>query len=267
MGFSKFESAITGQIASLFQKRGSVEPSALIKALEREVVKQETETDEGIFVPNDYTIFLCEEDCHRLSAARIIKALYETVERKIIRENCFMKGNLSVRIEKMTDCNEVILIKSKYIDESTVNEDTINLENDVLSKTLVENTIVKEGEQTIIADKDTFPLSMKTSPARQIEYEIATLTFDNDSGDGKVQFTLGEKTIYIGRKDSNDLVFNDEGISRVHAYISYDKHRHFLNDANSLNGTFINKKLIDKQELKHGDKILIGNILIIYEAL
>ena len=265
MGFSKIESAITGQIASLFQKRGAIEPSALIKALEREVVKQENKTSDGIIVPNDYTIFLSEEDCHRLSAARIIKALYEAVERKIIKENCIMNGNLSVRIEKMFEGTDAITIKSNYIDDNNANEDTIDLENDVLSKTLVENTIVEENEQTIVANKDTFSKSIKPALSRQIEYEIATLSFDN--GEGQTQMVLGERQFYIGRKESNDLIFNDESVSRVHAYISYEKHRHILNDTNSLNGTFINKKPIEKQQLMHGDKILIGNIPVVYEAL
>ena len=93
----KLTTVISSQIANLFQKRGEVEPSALIKALEREVVKQKKSLDGINIVPNDYTIFLSEEDCHRLSAARILKSLYETVERKVIRENCFMDGKLNIK--------------------------------------------------------------------------------------------------------------------------------------------------------------------------
>ena len=266
MGFSQFESAITGQIASLFQKRGAVEPSALIKALEREVVKQETKTDNGLVVPNDYTIYLCEEDCHRLSAARIIKALHEALERKIIRENCFMDGNLSIRIEKMYEGNDAIVIKSKYIDDSGADEDTIDLENEVVSNTLVEqNTIIEENEKTIVADKNDFSMSPKPAYPRHIEYEIAKLTLQDS--ETEEEFILGERQFYIGRKESNDLVLTDESVSRIHAYISYDRHRHVMHDTNSLNGTYINKKLIGQQELKHGDKILIGSVLVTYEVI
>ena len=266
MGFSQFESAITGQIASLFQKRGSVEPSALIKALEREVVKQETKTENGLIVPNDYVIYLCEEDCHRLSAARIIKALHEAVERKVIRENCFMDGNLSVRIEKMYEGDDAIVIKSKHMDDSNADEDTIDLENESLSNTLVEEkTIVNENEKTLVADKGQFQELPKMTYPRHDEYEIARLTVDK--GEGEEQYILGERQFYIGRKESNDLVFADESVSRIHAFITYDRHRHVIHDANSLNGTYINKLFIEKQELKHGDKILIGNIEVVYEAL
>lgn len=264
LGFSKIESAISGQIASLFQKRGSVEPSALIKALEREVVRQQQKTPEGLMVPNDYTILLSEEDCHRLSAARIIKALYEAVEKKIIRENCFMDGNLGVHIEKMFDGDDAIVIRSNYIKDSKIEEDTIDLDNDVLSKTLVENAGVDDNEHTIIADKKMLVTSMKTFFPRKIEYDIALLSVKDHE---KLELVLGERQVYIGRRDSNDLVLDDESASRVHAYISYERHRHVLRDAGSLNGTFVNKKPVDNYVLKHGDKIVIGSSTLIYEVL
>ena len=262
MGFSKIETVITSQIANLFQKRGSLEPTALIKALEREVIKQEKKTAEGIIVPNDYTLFLCEEDCHRLSAARIIKALYEAVERKVIRENCYMDGNLSVRIEKMNEGNDAIVIKSVYVDEKHVNEDTINLENDVISNTLIEDkTLTKGNEQTIVADKNNLTNSMRIKLPSQIEYAIANLILEND------QYILGERHFYIGRNQTSDLVISDDSVSRVHSYITYERHRHVLNDSNSLNGTYVNGKLILKQILNHGDNIRIGNVSMLYQAI
>ena len=264
MGFSKIESAISGQLASLFQKRGSVEPSALIKALEREVVRQQQKTPEGLIVPNDYTILLSEEDCHRLSAARIIKALYETVEKKVIRENCFMDGSLGVHIEKMFDGDEAIVVRSKYINTDKTDEDTIDLENDVLSKTLVEDAVVSEDERTIVAGKKMLVASMKTILPTKIEYETALLSVKDHE---KLELILGERQVYIGRRDSNDLVLDDDGVSRGHAYVSYERHRHVIRDAGSLNGTFVNNKLIEKHLLKHGDKISIGNSALVYEVL
>ena len=264
MGFSKIESAITGQFASLFQKRGSVEPTALIKALEREVVRQQQKTLSGLVVPNDYTILLSEEDCHRLSAARIIKALYETVEKKVIRENCFMDGSLGVHIEKMFDGDDAIVIRSKFINDSKIDEDTIDLENDVLSKTLVEDNGIENDERTIIADKRMLVTSMRTILPRKIEYDIAVLGVKDHE---KLELTLGERQVYIGRRDSNDLVLDDEGTSRVHAYVSYERHRHVIRDAGSLNGTFVNKKPIEEHILRHGDRIAIGSSTLVYEVL
>ena len=257
----KLKNVFGSQISNLFQKRGEVEPSAIISALEREVSKQKILVEDLNFVPNDYVIFLSEEDCHRLSAARFIKELYETVERKIIREDFFMDGQLSVRIEKNSDEKEAIIIQSQFMKNQITDEDTINLDNDVLSQTLIKNSDTDSSE-TIIADKEKITSSMRTVRARSIEYDLAILT---DMSDGKI--ILGERQIYLGRKETNDFVLSDEGASRVHAYISYERHRHVLRDAGSLNGTFVNKKQIDRYTLNHGDKILIGSTTLIYKVL
>lgn len=257
----KLKNVFGSQISNLFQKRGEVEPSAVLKALEREVVKKKTLIEDLNFVPNDYIIFLSEEDCHRLSAARFIKELYESVERKVIHENFFMNGQLSVKIEKNFDEKEAIVIQSQFLKGRITDEDTINLDNDVLSQTLIKDSD-NDSDETIVADKEKITSSMRTVRARTIEYDIAILT---DMSDGEI--ILGERQVYLGRKETNDFVLSDEGASRVHAYISYERHRHVLRDAGSLNGTFVNKKQIDRHILNHGDKILIGSTTLIYKVL
>ena len=212
-------------------------------------------------VPNQYIIFLSDEDFQRLSAARIIKALHETVERKVIRENYFMDGTLTVKLEKMIRGDDLIRIYTGFNDDEVAAENTINLENDVLSQTLLEN-LDENDSSTIIADKTKILASMKTVAPKFVTYDLAVVT-DSE----KYELVLGERQVYIGRKDTNDLVLNDDVASRVHAYISYERHRHVLNDAESLNGTFVNKKRITRHVLRHGDKILIGNTNLVYKIL
>ena len=255
----KLASVITGQLANFFQRRGEVKPNELIKALEREVSKQKNKESR---VPNSYVIYLCEEDCYRLSAARLIKSLHEAVERKVIREDCFMEGALSVKIKKMTADENAIVIVSSYVDEAEQEEDTINLENNVLSQTLIEDTDTSDDDKTIIADKTKIVATMRTVTSRKVEYNLAILTDYKTA-----ELVFGERQIYLGRKDTNDFVINDESASRIHAYVAYERHRHVLYDAGSLNGTFVNQKPISRHELKDGDKILIGRTMLTYKVL
>ena len=253
---------ISNQFTNLFQKRGEVDPPALIKSLEREVVRQKKSVAGVSVVPNDYVIFLSEEDCHRLSAARIIKALHAAVEKKVIRENCFMDGILSVRIEKMFEGDDTIVIKSDYVTDRKNIDDTIDLETDVLSRTLVASADTSGDSGTIVANHTKISKKVKPPAPKNFDYDLAVLTDSKTS-----EIALGKKQIYIGRNETNDFVLDDDGASRIHAYISYERHRHILKDAGSLNGTFVNKKQIDRCELKHGDKILIGNTVLIYKVL
>ena len=252
-------SKIFGQLANFFQRRGEVEPKELIKALEREVAKQKNRES---LVPNSYTIYLSEEDCHRLSAARLIKSLHEAVERKVIRENCFMEGALSVKIKKMTAAENAIVIVSSYVDDSEQEENTINLENDVLSHTLIKDMSTRDDDETLIADRARIVETMRTASPRRVEYNLAVIT-----DFAKTEIVFGEKQIYLGRKRTNDFVLDDESVSRIHAYIAYERHRHVIYDAGSLNGTLINKTPISRCELRDGDKILVGSTTLVYKVL
>lgn len=254
----KLANVISGQIANLFQRRGEVRPNELIKALEREVAKRKTKDN---LVPNFYTIFLCEDDCHRLSAARLMKALHEAALRKVIRENSFMDGALTIKIEKNSE-GDAINIAADYVAESAQEQDTIDLENDVLSQTLLKNAESTDDDETIVADKTKILATMRTSSPRKIDYDLAVIT---DSKNREIVF--GERQIFLGRKNTNDFVLDDENASRIHAYVAYERHRHVLYDAGSLNGTFVNKKSVTRHELRDGDKILIGATILTYKVL
>ena len=65
----------------------------------------------------------------------------------------------------------------------------------------------------------------------------------------------------IGRIKNNDLVLDDQSISRRHAEVSYLGGGQFeLQDLGSSNGLFINNKQIDKAPLKNNDLIDVGDI-------
>lgn len=255
----KLASVISGQIANLFQKRGEVTPNDLIKALEREIVLKKTKER---LVPNFYTIFLCEEDCYRLKAARLMRALYESVVRKVIREDCFMDGDLTIKIAKMNGGEAVIVVESAFVNEISTEQDTIDLENDVLSNTLIENSVSDDDDETIVADRTKIIRTMRVSTPRRVEYDFAVLSDKKNA-----EIVLGERQIYIGRKLNNDFVLDDESASRIHAYIAFERHRHVIHDAGSLNGTHVNKKSVNSRELRDGDKILIGRTVLTYKVL
>jgi len=174
-----------------------------------------------------------------------------------------MDGKLSIKIKKMSpNSDEAIVVVSDYVDGGEEEEDTINLENDVLSHTLIENFGSNDDDKTIVADKTKIIKSMRTAAPRKISYDLAIIT---DSK--KQEVVLGERQIYLGRRETNDFVLDDESASRIHAYIAYERHRHILYDAGSLNGTHVNRKSISRHELRDGDKILIGNTVLAYKVL
>jgi len=76
-------------------------------------------------------------------------------------------------------------------------------------------------------------------------------------------FKLNQDSVVIGRGRGADVQVLEEGISRRHASLHMSKNRVLLRDLGSRNGTFVNGKPIQKQELFDGDKIHIGSTAIL----
>ena len=70
---------------------------------------------------------------------------------------------------------------------------------------------------------------------------------------------LTQDPLTIGRRTGNDIVIDNQAISGSHARIFQEDQTYFIEDLNSLNGTFLNGQKVSKYALKQGDIILIGN--------
>ena len=72
-------------------------------------------------------------------------------------------------------------------------------------------------------------------------------------------FELGNDRTTIGRSRQNDIVLDDQAVSRVHAIVTRDKKGTYrLSDQDSVNGTYLNEQRISEHVLEDGDFIQIG---------
>lgn len=62
----------------------------------------------------------------------------------------------------------------------------------------------------------------------------------------------------IGRSPQNDLFLDDVTVSRHHARILADAEGFLVEDLNSLNGTYVNRKRIERHQLIDGDELQVG---------
>ena len=62
----------------------------------------------------------------------------------------------------------------------------------------------------------------------------------------------------IGRSPQSDLFLDDVTVSRHHARVVADAEGFILEDLNSLNGTYVNRKRIERHQLTDGDELQIG---------
>jgi len=81
-------------------------------------------------------------------------------------------------------------------------------------------------------------------------------------------FNLTEEEVCIGRESANGLCIADSSVSRRHCRIKRDAADAFtIFDLDSLNSTFINDVPVKERELRHGDRVKIGDSLFLFHLL
>jgi len=75
---------------------------------------------------------------------------------------------------------------------------------------------------------------------------------------------LTSDVLTIGRSPHSDLFLDDVTVSRHHARIVRDESRFLVEDLNSLNGTYVNRKRIERHPLSDGDELQIGKFKLAF---
>jgi hypothetical protein len=87
------------------------------------------------------------------------------------------------------------------------------------------------------------------------------------SGGGRAgeHFALERAEVSIGRSPDCDIFLDDVTVSRRHAILRGDG-AHEIEDLGSLNGTFVNRKRVERARLEDGDELQIGKYRMTYFA-
>jgi pSer/pThr/pTyr-binding forkhead associated (FHA) protein len=75
-------------------------------------------------------------------------------------------------------------------------------------------------------------------------------------------FHLHEGRNRIGSSPPSDIRIPDEGVQDQHMSIRISSHQWMLTDLDSETGTWLNGKRVYRNELKDGDKIKIGKVVL-----
>ena len=88
--------------------------------------------------------------------------------------------------------------------------------------------------------------------------ERATLVIRSGGGRAGETYALDAPRTTIGRHPDSDVFLDDVTVSRNHAVVSREDDAFVIADQGSLNGTYVNRRRIERQTLLDGDELQIG---------
>lgn len=94
---------------------------------------------------------------------------------------------------------------------------------------------------------------------------MAYLQIESGELNGR-RFEIGEQPLTIGRGPENTIVLNDTAISTNHCHVVEDGETCHLVDLDSTNGTLLNDSPVTDSELRNGDIIILGSVILSFRA-
>ncbi len=80
------------------------------------------------------------------------------------------------------------------------------------------------------------------------------------------RFLLDDDEVMSGRHPDSDIFLDDVTVSRKHAVFRRSEGVFRVQDVGSLNGTYVNRGLVDEAVLSTGDEVQIGKFRLVFYA-
>src|SRR6478672_2969438 len=80
------------------------------------------------------------------------------------------------------------------------------------------------------------------------------------------RFLLDDDEVMSGRHPESDIFLDDVTVSRKHAIFRRTDSGFVVRDVGSLNGTYVNRELVDEVILTTGDEVQIGKFRLVFYA-
>jgi hypothetical protein len=95
-------------------------------------------------------------------------------------------------------------------------------------------------------------------PLVELPVEGTALVVRSGGGRAGETFPLEADRIVVGRSPECDVFLDDVTVSRMHAVVSRDADGFTIEDQGSLNGTYVNRRRVERAKLEDGDDVQIG---------
>lgn len=259
---ARFEGVAEFLFTGAFKKGGTrLQPVEIAKELVKAMLKHKQVSISQVYVPNIYRVYLHSSDWGQLASfgdaflIELSKYLFAEATRN--GYTFLTKPAVELHSDETVTPREMIVevdfddsIDVDWGDEEE-SEEPASDEPDWREST----TIFKEGSKPNLAGQGL--------QGRNSEYFLEII----EGPDLGQSFSLQAGEVVIGRHGQCDLVLHDLEVSRRHLKISPEENGWRLDDLGSTNGSFVNGQRIIRQTATPGDRIQIGqSVLVIHRS-
>jgi hypothetical protein len=241
------EAKLAGLVEGTFSRafKSEVRPVELARKLAREMDQHKVVSVSRTYVPNEYTIWLSEQD--RAQFEGYEDDLREELSAYLLEHARRERVSLITRPEISFETDERLRLGEFGIQARLVHVEADN-----------EGPVAGSAGHTAVyssASRIAEPLAEPNvrRGRAQLRYEGRTVL-------------LGAGGAVLGRSKDCDVVVNDENVSRRHAEVRPSGGSWVVRDLGSTNGVRVNgHRVRDAQPLRPGDKIEVGVSTLIFE--
>ncbi len=78
------------------------------------------------------------------------------------------------------------------------------------------------------------------------------------------RYALDTDLVALGRDPGSDIFLDDVTVSARHAEVRRNGALYSIRDLGSLNGTYVNRRLVEEGQLSEGDEVQIGRFKLVF---
>ena len=116
----------------------------------------------------------------------------------------------------------------------------------------------------VVEERDTDSLTAEQEAAVAALPSGSALLIVQRGANAGARFLLNTDVVTVGRHQDSDIFLDDISVSRRHATFTRTSQGTSVKDLGSLNGTYVNRDLVDECLLKHGDEVQIGKFRLVF---
>jgi hypothetical protein len=257
---ARFEGVAEFLFTGAFKKGATrLQPVEIAKELVKAMLRHKQVSISQVYVPNIYRVYLNPSDWDPLAGfgdvflIELSKYLFSEAER--YGYTFLTKPAIELHSDDSVNSREMV-IEVDFDDSIDVDwgeED--NLENES-----IEEPNWREST-TIFRDSVKTNYITEKAAGRNSDYYLEII----EGPDKGQAFLLKSSEVYVGRYGQCDLVLHDPEVSRRHMKIMTGENGWWIVDLGSTNGSFVNGQRITRQLAALGDRIQIGQSVLVLQ--